>query len=214
MKTRKLRALKKRGLVTILFCSASVLAQQNQVIQEQTSSAKDTAIAQREALTEPDMLAQSQQKTTLFATQLKTELVNAIQSGGLEAGVSVCHTKAPEIAQSLSTDGWSIGRTSVKTRNELNVADEWERQQLQDFDTRYKQGEAPSELVSVLSNEDSFRYMKAIPMDKVCLACHGKSIDQSLQERIQQLYPTDRATGFSLEDIRGAFVVEKVTGPQ
>jgi len=155
------------------------------------------------------LIAQAKMKVKQFSTQLKAELVAAIQSGGLEAGVEVCHTKAPQIAESLSVDGWTVARTSLKTRNENNKPDQWEADALRQFDKRFKQGENPASLVLTISEEKRFRLTKAIPMDTVCLACHGSSVGPSLQKNIQKHYPEDTATGYTLEDIRGAFTLQK-----
>jgi hypothetical protein len=155
------------------------------------------------------LIGQAKLKVKQFSMQLKAELVAAIQSGGLEAGVEVCHTKAPQIAAGLSVDGWTVARTSLKTRNEKNTPDQWEADVLIQFDKRFKQGEKPATLVTTLSEEKRFRLMKAIPMNKVCLACHGRAVDPNLQKTIQEHYPNDTATGFSLEDIRGAFTLQK-----
>ena len=61
---------------------------------------------------------------------LKSRLKQAIQSGGLEAGVQECHLAAEPIAESLSQNGWEVGRTALKVRNPNNAPDEWEREQL------------------------------------------------------------------------------------
>lgn len=156
-----------------------------------------------------ELIAQASLRVKEFSTQLKAELVAAIQSGGLDAGVEVCHSKAPQIAERLSSERWSVARTSLKTRNQGNAPDQWEHETLKQFDARFKQGEVSANLVATLSDKKHFRFMKAIPMDQVCLACHGNSIDPSLLKTIQKYYPNDGATGFSLEDIRGAFTLQK-----
>jgi hypothetical protein len=54
-----------------------------------------------------------------------------------------------------------------------------------------------------------FRFMKAIPTVPMCLACHGQAIAPSVAQKIAELYPNDKATGYSEGDIRGAFVVTR-----
>jgi hypothetical protein len=49
--------------------------------------------------------------------------------------------------------------------------------------------------------------MKAIPTAAVCLVCHGETVEGALGEKIKALYPQDRATGYRLGDIRGAFTI-------
>ncbi len=156
-----------------------------------------------------ELIAQANLRVKQFSGQLKTELMAAIDFGGLNEGVEVCHSKAPNIADNLSTDGWILARTSLKTRNEKNKPDKWETDTLHQFNTRFKQGEEVADLVTIALDENRFRLMKAIPMDHLCLACHGSSIDASLQETIQKYYPDDNATGFTLEDLRGAFTLQK-----
>ena len=57
---------------------------------------------------------------------LKSRLQQAIQSGGLEAGVNECQVAAAPIAQALSQNGWEVGRTALKVRNPNNAADRWD----------------------------------------------------------------------------------------
>jgi hypothetical protein len=151
----------------------------------------------------------AKQKVKVFAAELKSALVTAIQKDGLHSAVKVCEQRAPEIAKNLSTDGWTVARTSLKTRNESNMPDEWEKQILMRFDEQYKSGEKANTLLISKLNDEEFRFMKAIPTGQVCLACHGTSVDPYLLRKINALYPKDAAVGFTLDDIRGAFSVTK-----
>jgi hypothetical protein len=51
--------------------------------------------------------------------------------------------------------------------------------------------------------------MKAIPAGKACLKCHGDGIDAEVVEKLDELYPEDKARDFKEGDIRGAFTFEK-----
>lgn len=55
----------------------------------------------------------------------------------------------------------------------------------------------------------TFRYMKAIPMQGMCMTCHGgqELIPDNVKERLATLYPDDQATGFTPGSLRGAFTV-------
>lgn len=147
-----------------------------------------------------------------FATRLKGALVQSIERDGPIGAVEVCHTLAPQIAESASREtGWRVGRTSLMTRNVDNRPDAWEQSVLAMFAARKAAGQDPSKMESWAITEDngqkSFRYMKAIPTASVCLTCHGSDIDPALRARIDALYPEDRATGYREGDIRGAFTV-------
>jgi len=155
------------------------------------------------------LTSEAQHRIKQFAGQLKSALVTAIKEQGLAHAVNVCHERAPQIAQELSTDGWRVARTSLKTRNDVNKPDQWELETLKDFDRRFKGGTAASQLTASLTGPEQYRYMKAIPTDQVCLACHGSSVDADLSASINRMYPNDIAIGFTLEDIRGAFTLSK-----
>lgn len=149
-----------------------------------------------------------------FASSLKAALVSALKSGGPVEAIGVCNQEAPLIASELSKKyGMTIRRTSLKVRNPSNSADDWESAALEHFEQRKNKGEAITKLTfsEKVSNETStqWRMMKAIPTDKVCLACHGSKIAAPVQATLDSYYPEDQATGFKLGDIRGAFSVTK-----
>jgi uncharacterized alpha-E superfamily protein len=195
--------------MALLTLSISTLAQNNA---ELSANSIEQAQAEAEVQSRQESLTvEAQQRIKRFATTLKTALVSAIQEQGLVHAVDVCHSVAPQIAESLSTEGWQVARTSLKTRNQNNQADMWERDTLEDFDRRFKAGTPAGELTASLQSDTQFRYMKAIPTDKVCLACHGSTVDETLSQAIINKYPQDRAVGFTLEDIRGAFTLSKQT---
>ena len=147
-----------------------------------------------------------------FAGALQKQLSSAMADGGPTAAIEVCNVAAPEIAQAASAArGWSVGRTSLKLRNPANVPDAWELAVLHEFEARKAAGEDPATLDHAeIVGEDgqrTFRYMKAIPTQPVCIVCHGASIAPEVTARLDALYPEDRARGFSIGDIRGAFSI-------
>nr|WP_168711046.1 DUF3365 domain-containing protein [Ningiella ruwaisensis] len=152
---------------------------------------------------------EANEKIKVFATQLKGELSSAIQEQGLAHAVTVCKDKAPEIARSLSTDGWTLARTSLGVRNPDNAPNEWERGVMLAFDKAYKGGKSAADLHVSKIDDTSFYYMKAIETSQVCLACHGSNVNESLLKHINTQYPKDSATGFTLDELRGAFTLQK-----
>jgi hypothetical protein len=156
--------------------------------------------------------AESRAVTMEFMTTLKSELQSAMKADGPVNAIQVCNTRAPEIAADFSEQkGWTVARTSLKYRNPDNAPDAWERKVLEQFEERKASGEDPKQMVYAEVVEDggakTYRFMKAIPTGPVCLACHGEKIDAAVEARIQELYPEDRALGFSAGDIRGAFTI-------
>ena len=149
-----------------------------------------------------------------FGMQLKSTLVSAMKKGGPVNALGVCNTKAgPITTKNAQESGWNIGRTSLKLRNPSNKADAWELAVLNDFEAKKAAGANPKKLeYSAIVEKDgkkTFRYMKAIPTGKPCLFCHGTEIKAPVKEKIAAHYPNDKATGFQLGDIRGAFSLSK-----
>lgn len=160
-------------------------------------------------------LANARAATQEFGTELKGHLVAAIKVSGPEGAIGVCKSAAPAVAEDVSgRHGFSIARTSLKVRNPDNAPDEWERKVLEDFVTRNEAGEDATKMESWTVTEDKasgvqvMRYMKAIPTQEVCTLCHGTAISEPVREALATDYPDDRATGFEVGDIRGAFTVK------
>jgi RNA polymerase-binding transcription factor DksA len=156
----------------------------------------------------------SQEIIENFSSHLKKELQEAIQAGGPVNAIEVCNTRASEIAASLSQKGWHVGRTSLKVRNLSNLADEFEKKVLEDFERRKNGGHDIKQLAYYKMNEAGsqieFRYMKAIPTSELCLTCHGNDIAEPVINKLDQLYPNDKARAYKQGDIRGAFTLRKV----
>ena len=146
-----------------------------------------------------------------FAGQLKPQLQQALQSGGPVAAIQVCSQQAPTIAAQLSQEsGWTVKRVSLKARNASTaVPDAWEREVLLMFDKLRAEGEAAESLVRAEIIDGNFRFIKAQPVEGLCLLCHGSAIAADVKTALTKYYPNDTATGYSLGDVRGAFSLTK-----
>jgi mono/diheme cytochrome c family protein len=139
-----------------------------------------------------------------------------IAKDGVVSAIGVCNEKAPQMARNASEQtGWAIRRVSLRNRNPKAVPDNWERAGLEDFDRRAAAGEALSGLekfgVVEADGRKEYRYMKALPVQRVCVACHGPaaSIKPEVAEKIKALYPDDKGVGYELGQIRGAITIRK-----
>jgi hypothetical protein len=165
--------------------------------------------AQAEA-PEQAAVQKSQEAMKEFGMTLKATLQAAMKEGGSMNAIPVCHSEAPKIAQQMSEKyGVDIHRTSLKPRATPPV--EWEMAVLEGFAQQKADGKPVGELVwkevVEVDGKPTLRMMKAIGTEEVCLTCHGAAINPAVLEKIQALYPDDKATGFMLGDIRGAFSV-------
>jgi len=175
-----------------------------------------SSLCHAESLTQQQVLEQqANQRIAEFSQALQGQLQAAIKQGGLINAVSVCKSVAPAIAAENSKEGWTLTRTSLRVRNSDNTPDEWELSQLQQFELVNASGQQPEDKPIVASEfivnegKTQFRYMKAIPAQKLCLGCHGSNIEPEVSALLSKTYPDDKAINFSLGDIRSAFSLKK-----
>lgn len=147
---------------------------------------------------------------------LKT-LDEQIKQSGPEQAIPVCRDLAPEIAKDVSsTTGWQLRRVTLKPRNDKRATpDAWEKQALEEFEHRRLQGEKPAGLEKGEIVEENgarfYRYVKALPVQPLCLTCHGEtnSMGDGIRTRLKETYPNDKATGYHEGEIRGAISLKK-----
>jgi FtsP/CotA-like multicopper oxidase with cupredoxin domain len=193
------------GLAVVLTgCSDNITPAQ--IPAQVASAAAPAPAADESALTE-----QAKAAAQALGVTLKAELEAAMQTGGPVAAMSVCQIKAPELAAAISlAKGMTVKRVSLKNRNPVTgIANEWQTQVLQDFETRKAAGEDPATLIYTAVIDDEYRFMQAIPTATVCLVCHGNDLSPAVIAKLAELYPQDKATGYKEGDLRGAFVVVK-----
>ncbi len=150
-----------------------------------------------------------------YVKELKGTLVSTMKAKGPVAAIEVCSSKAQEIAHKHSTNGWQVRRTAIKLRNAAHDApDAWEKGVLEMFEKKIAEGADPKKLarfeIMEKDGKKVFRFMKAIPVGKPCLTCHGEAVKPELLKAIKAHYPDDKATGFKLGQLRGAFSLTKV----
>jgi len=146
-----------------------------------------------------------------FGGALKPELKKALEQGGPINAIDVCSVQAPEIAKKLSVEtGWEVKRVSLKPRNsKMALPDEWEQKVLEQFNKRQSDGESAEKMAFSEIVDGRFRLMKAQGVEAVCLTCHGEAVVPEVKKALKEKYPNDKATGYSLDQIRGAFSLSK-----
>lgn len=181
------------------------------------SLAVSATLVQAEAVDVPALKQEAKTVIHSLAGTLMKELKAAKAEGGAPAAIQVCNLKAIPLTDQVAqaSNGWDVGRTSLKIRNPENAPDAWEKAVLERFQQQAEQGADLKKLMhaEVVTNEQGqqeFRVMKAIPVGQQCLACHGSQIKPVLAEQLDKLYPEDKARGFNTGDLRGAFTLKKV----
>lgn len=162
------------------------------------------------------LLEEAREVAAALPPKLLAVLQAEISKGGFDGAISACRDFAPQLASAASVEsGWNIRRVSLKNRNPRAIPDTWERAVLEEFERRVAAGEAPATMekgAEVSAGETrEYRYMKALPTQELCLACHGSAehISPAVKAKLEELYPDDRATGYTVGEIRGAITLRK-----
>jgi hypothetical protein len=159
------------------------------------------------------LLGEARKVAMTLPPKLLANLQSEIDKSGPEGAIPVCKDMAPKMAGEISQQtGWKIKRVSLKARNDARaVPDAWEKAALEDFDKRAAAGEPPAQLEKGEKIDNEYRYVKALPVQPLCLNCHGPAdqLSPAVKSALGQHYPNDRATGYSVGQIRGAISVRK-----
>lgn len=162
---------------------------------------------------EDALLSEARKVATTLPPKLLTALQEEISKSGPEGAIPVCKDMAPKMAGEISKEtGWKIKRVSLKPRNEARaIPDAWEKAALEDFDKRAAAGEPPAKLEKGEKIGNEYRYVKALPVQPLCLNCHGPAdqLSPAVKAVLAKQYPNDKATGYSVGQIRGVISVRK-----
>ena len=203
------------ALACLVLGSAMALAQVGPQPPPAQSGAETGAIA-RPKLDLDKTLEAARQTVQRFKDRLKGELAAAIKSEGAANAISLCQTIAPDISTELSDNsGFEVLRTALRLRNPENAAGPWELEVLKAFQEKAAGGADADKLehfAEVVTPEGDrlWRYMRGIQTGEVCLACHGTDVKPDVKAELVRYYPDDKATGFKLGELRGAFSLVKL----
>lgn len=142
---------------------------------------------------------------------LKSRVAEAMASGGPEAAIVACADEAQALTATVAAETDArVGRSSLRLRNPANEAPEWVATWL------VAQGERPAEGAEGFARVDETatgrvaRVVAPIPVDAVCVTCHGatETLPAQVKEVLATRYPSDQATGYQAGDLRGAIWAE------
>jgi hypothetical protein len=154
---------------------------------------------------------------TEFLKNLKSVLISQIQSNGLLKAASVCSDTAQVLTNNFGLQkGVFVRRVSLKNRNPNNLPDDFEKRVLNKFELLQQNNELDdkTEHSEIVKEGDLkfLRYLKPILVQAECINCHGKEneISFEVKELIAQKYPDDKATDYSIGELRGAVSIKQV----
>jgi len=134
---------------------------------------------------------------------LKQGLKGALEKAlvdGPAAAVDVCRLEAPRITAASGAPGVRVGRTSHRLRNPANAPAAWLQPLLDEYVKAWP-GLTTGRVVDL--GAEGVGYVEPIPMQPLCVTCHGSQVEPELLAHIRERYPDDRAVGFEVGDLRG-----------
>ncbi len=140
---------------------------------------------------------------------LGRNLMGQLKKNGTEAALSFCSEKAYHLTDSMANaQNVKIKRVSDKHRNPNNKANSKELEYIKHFKDALANGKS---IVPVFDKKNGKVHVYApIITNNMCLQCHGtpnKQIKPNTLKKIKQLYPEDKAVGYSAGQVRGIWAV-------
>jgi hypothetical protein len=145
----------------------------------------------------------------LAQAALLTQVSRAMEQGGSKYAVEFCNLQASAITDSLNNFfNCTISRVSVKNRNSQNALETNTDKQLWAY---YHAGfdEGLSHDTLIREEKQLIYYKPILTAMPACLQCHGpvNEMNPDTHQKIQSLYPGDRATGYSINELRGMWKI-------
>ncbi len=152
---------------------------------------------------------------------LMKQVAGRVKSDGFASAVEFCNEKAPGLEGDFNSSlkekfvkeynlaDYSFKRTALKLRNPKNAPDSLEKSVMQQWQKDLAEGKE----IGLVMKKVGDKYYGMMPVkipSPLWLGCHGTpdTIDAEAAKKIRELYPEDKATGFSVGDLRGALSVE------
>lgn len=150
--------------------------------------------------------------------ELMAGLAAAMERGGPSAAIHFCADSAQVRTLRHWQNGVYIRRVSERVRNVRDTPDTLELHGLQRLAAASSAGHLPEEVVSVIRATDGtyqLQYLRPLLVQRACLACHGDPATFAPEVRalLARRYPLDRATGYTVGDLRGAVSVRVPLAP-
>lgn len=155
---------------------------------------------------------------------LGAQLTAALAQGGPAHAIDVCSAQALPLTTAVGqSQRLLLRRVSHAPRQPSNAASTAEQAWIARFQSELRQASnAPPALLPpapILRTNDVGQpvfYAPIVLANPICLSCHGQpgtDIAPATLQAIRSRYPSDKATGFRLGDVRGLWKAEWATGP-
>ena len=141
---------------------------------------------------------------------LATNLMKAMSAHGTAGAVEFCSVHAITLTDSIAeVHDAKIRRVTDRPRNPANQANETELAYINMLKIKEEKQEVLPPSILIVDGKMTGYY--PIQTARMCIQCHGTIGTDILPEtasKLHLLYPEDKATGYSENQLRGLFVVE------
>lgn len=141
--------------------------------------------------------------------ELGKNLMGTLQKKGTLAALEFCNIKAFPLTDSMATvHRANIKRVTDKPRNPDNQANATALAHLTKFKEWVAKGDSYEPILE--EEEDKVHFYYPIITNTKCLQCHGNpktDIQKNVLAKINELYPTDQATGYQANEVRGIWSI-------
>ena len=167
--------------------------------------------AQKKESTRQEYLQKGGDIANMAQSELLKNVAHAMKTGGPGYAIDFCNLRALSIKDSLSNlNNCEIRRIASKYRNPVDKPQtKTEEDQLDRYLVAHQKGDTLKPEVYLF--DQSVEYYQPILINSgACLLCHGIPGTQIADETLQKIkaqYPNDLATGFALDDFRGAWKI-------
>ena len=140
---------------------------------------------------------------------LGQNLMSTIQKKGTLAALEFCNIKAYPLTDSMAVvHNAKIKRVSDQPRNPKNSASSKELTYINSFKQDLEKGLTFEPIVEK-NNSGEIAFYYPIITNTMCLQCHGtkNEVTPETLVKIKNLYPTDKALGYSTNELRGIWSI-------
>jgi len=151
------------------------------------------------------------QSSKILLKTLGKNMKQHMKSGGPMQALDFCSNEAYSITQDVNeklAKGVEVKRISSKYRNPANRPTTSELDVLSSLEDMKAQNIVLPKFLVQRVDSQTYKFYKPLVIKKqVCLKCHGNIENADLKKEIASRYPTDKATEYKMNDLRGAVVV-------
>lgn len=144
-------------------------------------------------------------------SRLGSRLKEAVSNGGFASALKVCSVEAMPVTSQVRAefDLIDLKRVGTRVRNPFNSSNGWEADVLENIMESDKVEKEVKIVVDPLNKK--LHAVKPIFVKPLCTQCHGtaESVSKEVALKLKELYPLDRATGYSVGELRGFFHVSR-----